>query len=262
MTTMTATPATAGAVRDAGSRPSLLRLTGVELRKLIDTRAGFWLLATIGLIAAGIVAIQLVVGGPADRTFMSFFGASVFAVALLLPVLGILLVTSEWSQRTAMTTFALVPRRERIVVAKIGAGLVAAALSVVASLLVAAVATLLVGVTVGNADWGIDGPGLLNATLFQVLNTLIGVAFGMWLLNSPLAIVLYFALPTVWAMLTGMVSWLRDWAQWLDTTVTMAPLIGPEVTAGQWARLGVSMLVWLVAPMLVGFFRIMRREIS
>ena len=121
---------------------------------------------------------------------------------------------------------------------------------------------LLVDVTGGTGDWHIEVSGLLNATLFQLLNTLIGVAFGMWLLNSPLAIVLYFALPTVWAMLGGLVSWLRDWAQWLDTTITMQPLIGSEITSGQWARLGVSMLVWLVAPMLIGYFRIMRREIS
>ena len=262
MSTETVTPTAATGARSAGRRPSLLRLTGVELRKLVDTRAGFWLLVTIGLVAAGIAAVQLLAGEEADRTFLSFFGGSVIAVALLLPVLGILLVTSEWSQRTAMTTFALVPRRERVVLAKIAAAVVAALCSVVASLVVAAVATLLVEVTGGTAVWRVEVSGLLHATLFQLLNTLIGVAFGMWLLNSPLAIVLYFLLPTVWAMLGGLVSWLRDSAQWLDTTLTMQPLLSSGLTSGEWARLGVSLLVWLVAPMLVGFVRIMRREVS
>ncbi len=40
------------------------------------------------------------------------------APRVLLPVLGIMLVTSEWGQRTAMVTFALEPRRRRVVWAK------------------------------------------------------------------------------------------------------------------------------------------------
>ena len=39
-------------------------------------------------------------------------------MGILLPVLGILLVTSEWSQRTAMVTFTLEPSRSRVIAAK------------------------------------------------------------------------------------------------------------------------------------------------
>ena len=35
--------------RDRHARAALVRLTGVELRKMADTRAGFWLLVTTGL---------------------------------------------------------------------------------------------------------------------------------------------------------------------------------------------------------------------
>ena len=44
--------------------------------------------------------------------------------SVLLPVLGIMLVTSEWGQRTAMVTFALEPRRPRVILAKLVTGLV------------------------------------------------------------------------------------------------------------------------------------------
>ena len=45
-------------------------------------------------------------------------------MSLLLPVMGILLVTSEWSQRTDMTTFALEPHRSRVIMAKLVTGVV------------------------------------------------------------------------------------------------------------------------------------------
>ena len=40
---------------------------------------------------------------------------------ILLPIIGILLVSSEWSQRTALITFTLVPKRMRVMSAKIAA---------------------------------------------------------------------------------------------------------------------------------------------
>ena len=39
-----------------------------------------------------------------------------------MPVVGILLVTSEWTQRTAMISFTLVPHRSRVLLAKLLAG--------------------------------------------------------------------------------------------------------------------------------------------
>ena len=53
--------------------------------------------------------------------------------SFLLPILAIMLVTSEWSQRTALVTFTLEPRRSRVVLAK----LVVAQLFTVLTLVVA-----------------------------------------------------------------------------------------------------------------------------
>jgi ABC-2 type transport system permease protein len=74
-----------------------------------------------------------VVAHDAARTFGSYLSLTQIPVGVLLPVLGVLLVTSEWSQRTAMTTFALVPRRFRVLTAKPLAAAVLAVLGVVAS---------------------------------------------------------------------------------------------------------------------------------
>lgn len=59
-------------------------------------------------------------------------------MGIFLPVIGIIAVTGEWSQRTALTTFTLVPRRWRIVVAKIVALALPALLAVVISIATAA----------------------------------------------------------------------------------------------------------------------------
>ncbi|WBB77246.1 ABC transporter permease [Micromonospora sp. WMMD882] len=246
----------------AGSRPSLFRLTGVELRKLVDTRAGRWLLAVIVAAAAAIVVVQLFVLPDEEQTFRVFFEPTLLPVGLLLPVLGILSATGEWSQRTALTTFALVPARHRVVLAKLAAVVLAALASVVASVVVAAAGTVVAGLTGGAGTWSVPGMLLAHAVVLQVANVLIGIGFGLLLLNTPLAIVLYFALPTVWSVLGEMIRALREPAQWLDTAVTMLPFTTPDATAGQWARLGVSLLVWLVVPLAAGLVRTLRREVS
>ncbi|MEU4712155.1 ABC transporter permease [Micromonospora purpureochromogenes] len=260
MTTTTAAPAVT--VRPAPPGPSLVRLTEVELRKLADTRAGSWLLATIGLIAAAIATVQLFVLDEAAQTFTAFFTASLLPVGLLLPVLGILSITAEWSQRTALTTFALVPRRERVVVAKLAAVVLAALASVAVSLAVATAGTLAARATGGAGSWTFDWSQLGHAAVLQVTSALMGAAFGLLLLNTPLAIVTYLLLPTVWSLLAMMIAALRGPARWLDTSVTMEPLFGPEVTAGQWGRLAVSLLVWMVAPLAAGLVRTLLREVA
>ncbi|QGN50457.1 ABC transporter permease [Micromonospora sp. WMMD558] len=240
--------------------PSLLRLTGVELRKLADTRAGLWLLVTIGLLTAALVAAQLIWAPDAEQTFVGFFTSSLLPVGLLLPVLGILSITAEWSQRTALTTFALVPRRERVIAAKLSAVVLAALASLLTSLATAAVGTAVAGATGGAGTWRIEGSLILHAAVLQVANVLMGAGFGLLLLNTPLAIVTFLLLPTLWSVLGGLIRPLREPAGWLDTARTMEPLFTPDVTAGQWARLAVSLLVWMVVPLAAGLVRTLRRE--
>lgn len=246
----------------AARRPSMVRLTVVELRKLVDTRAGRWLLITIGLVAAGIVTLQLLYAPDAEQTFANFFVPSMLPVGVLLPVLAILSVTSEWSQRTALTTFALVPRRERVIAAKLVAVVLAALAAVLTSLALAAVGTLVAAATGGAGTWRFDGMLIVHAAVFQVATTLIGAGFGLLLLHTPLAIVAYLVLPIVWSILGGLVRPLHRAGEWLDTNRTMEPLFTPELTSGQWQRLVVSLLVWLVVPLVVGLVRTMRREVT
>jgi ABC-type transport system involved in multi-copper enzyme maturation permease subunit len=241
-------------------------LTGVELRKLADTRAGYWLLITIGLVSVAIVAVMLVFTPDADQQFANFFALSQFPVGILLPILGIMLVTSEFSQRTALTTFALVPQRHRVVVAKLAAGVVAGLISALVTLGTAAAGTLIASLGGTDGLWSAVPMPLLGAAVFQVVSVLMGIAFGLLFQNTPVAIVLSLVLPIAWSILGEMITGLRTAAAWLDTGLTNAPLIEPpdagELGAGQWARLGVSVGVWVLLPLAAGLVRTVRREVS
>ncbi|MFQ1002526.1 hypothetical protein [Modestobacter sp. SSW1-42] len=242
--------------------PSLLRLTRVELRKSCDTRAGRWLLAVIALAVVAVVALVLLLGdGPTSLSH--HLAMAQLPIAVLLPVLGILLVTSEWSQRTAMTTFTLVPRRSRVLTAKVLAASALAVLGVVATSAVSVVAVLLTPLaTDAGADWSVSAAQVGQVALFQVVSVLSGVAFGMLLLSSPLAIVLYFVLPTVFTIVVSTVGALRWVADWLDLSTATAPMFDGALDAQGWLQLATSTALWLALPMVLGWLRIRRAEIS
>jgi ABC-type transport system involved in multi-copper enzyme maturation permease subunit len=241
----------------------MARLTGVELRKMTDTRAGFWLLAGVELLALGMTVIQLATAEAPEQTLMDFFAVTLYPVGIVMPLLGILLVTSEWSQRTALTTFALVPQRWRVLTAKLMAGVVLAMAVIAASLATAAAVNgVSVGVGKGDGDWTLELSAVANGLVFQLANMLIGLAFGMLLLNSPAAIVLYLLLPTVWAVLVSFIDALQTPAEWLDINQTFQPLIDNSPTREEWERFGASVFFWGVLPFLAGLLRVLRREVK
>ncbi|MYW06585.1 ABC transporter permease [Streptomyces sp. SID3343] len=242
--------------------PTLTRLTEVELRKMTDTRAGRWLLAVVALVAVALVVVTLAAAPQDERRWGDFFASSQAGVAVIFPVLGILAVTGEWSQRTALTTFALVPDRHRVLGAKLTAGAALAALGTVAGLLFATIGRAVAGATHrAEGGWSIPLPMLGSMLLAAVLGVTLGVAFGLALMNAPLAIVAYFLVPTVWGILSDTVESVRPVAGWLDPGRAMDPLYAAGITAGEWARLATAIGVWLLLPLLGGAVRLSRTEV-
>ena len=108
----------------ADTRPSFARLTGVELRKMVDTRAGFWLQVAIAALTLTVVTLFCIFAETRDQTLQEMIAVALTPALILLPIVGILLVSSEWSQRTALITFTLVPHRSRVLTTKLAAGVV------------------------------------------------------------------------------------------------------------------------------------------
>ncbi len=241
------------------TRPGLWRLTVVELRKMTDTRAGFWLLVSTALITIAVAVIAALAFESTDANLLNFLAISTVPSSVLLPVVGILLVTSEWNQRTAMITFTLVPDRGRVLLAKLLAGVLLALIAFQLCLICGLLATAVAGDD-GSATWSLSA-ALIGQALFSVAVPMIsGIAFGAVLLASAPAIVLYFVLPTVWGIL-GEIPALEGAARWLDTGRTMSPLLEESLSATEWARVGTSLALWLLVPLALGVWRVLRADV-
>ena len=116
-------------------RIPLTRIVAVELRKSFDTRSGRWLLASIGL-ASLVTTGAVIAWAPTDEFRYSQFTLAIgMPMSVILPIIAVLSVTAEWSQRSGLTTFTLVPHRGRVMLAKaLAAVLVAVGATVVAFL--------------------------------------------------------------------------------------------------------------------------------
>lgn len=261
MSTATHTP-----TLDTGgtSRVPFARLVSVELRKMWDTRAGLWLLGAIVVVTAAFMLIFFFVADSPDRTFGNFIGIAGTPQGFLLPVLGILLVTQEWGQRTAMVTFALEPSRGRVIAAKVVAALVFGAGAFLAAIATAALFTLLGGADDGFGDLGLALFGLFF--LIQLLTIIQGLAYGLLLLNSPAAIVTFFVLPIASSIVFNLVPGLRDVAQWFDLNTAQQPLFdlgsGQSLTGEEWANLASATSIWVILPFVLGLVRVMRAELK
>jgi ABC-2 type transport system permease protein len=240
-------------------RPGLGRLTLVELRKMSDTRAGFWLLASTALLTVAAAVIAGIALPDADATLVNYLAISLVPASVLLPVMGILLVTSEWSQRTAMVTFSLVPHRGRVLTAKLLAGIVLALVAFQICLLVALLATAVAGGS-GDDTWSLSAMLIVQAVISVSVPMITGIGFGAALLASAPAIVFYFVLPTAFGIL-GSLNALEGAARWLDQSRTMAKLVEESYDGTQWARLGASVALWTLLPLVIGWIRVARSDV-
>jgi ABC-2 type transport system permease protein len=204
----------------------------------------------------------LFVASPKDLTYETFVAAAGIPQSILLPVLGILLITSEWSQRTGLVTFTLEPNRWRILWAKTLAAIILGLVAVVTAFVIAAVVNV-IGMSLrdGAGTWGWGFSDYADIGLLQLLGILSGLAYGMVLLNSAAAIVLSFALPTVTSIVF---SWnkLADAAPWLDPNTAQTPLSDRNMTSTDWGHLAVNVGLWIVLPLAVGAWRVLRSEVK
>ena len=238
------------------------RLVRVELRKSLDTRAGRWFAGSIIALCLAIVLITAFAAPDAAQDFGFFLSVSGATLGYFLPILLILMVTSEWSQRTGLVTFTLEPHRPRVVVAKFLAALVLGA-----SLIVLAAAVAGLGALIAGAEWSVETGLLVNGfVVANLIGIVLGFAIAMLLMNTPAAIVTYFiytlVLPTAVAILGAFQEWFADLAPWIEFNTAQATLFeGDYVPTGEeTAQLVTSGLIWLVLPFVLGLLRLLRAE--
>jgi ABC-2 type transport system permease protein len=238
------------------------RLVRTELRKLVDTRAGRWLLIAIGALTPVVVAVMIAAVPTKDLTYNKFVDFAQTPMKILLPALGVLTMTSEWSQRTGLVTFTLEPRRSRVLRAKFAAALLLG-LGMIAILFVFAAVGNLLGQLIRNGDgsWSFGAAGFGEMTLVLLIGLVQGLAFGMALLVTPAAVLLYYVLPSVWSALFSSAS-MKKIAPWFDLNQAGGELYNQQITATGWAQLLVAVAIWVGVPLAVGVLRVRRVEIK
>ncbi|MGB0100651.1 MAG: ABC transporter permease [Nocardioides sp.] len=252
----------------SGTSPVPLgRLVKVEFRKALDTRAGFWFAVSIVGLVLAVLVIWALAAPDEGKNFADFLGIAGAVLGYFMPILIILLVTSEASQRNGLVTFTLEPRRPRIVVAKLLAGFALAIVVMVLAVAVAAFATLLSAVTGADVVWSVDANLLFNGfVLANVVGILIGFAIGTLLMNTPAAIVGYFAytliLPTAVGILSAISEGFEKVAPWIEFNTAQTPLFTGDYTPSgeEWAQIATSGFIWLVVPLVLGIWRLLRIE--
>lgn len=247
----------------------LYRLVDVELRKLIDTRAGLWLLVLIGafIVGAGALMGLMAVGFEEIFPWSMLLTGTAWLPGIFLSILGILTVTSEWGQRTSLVTFALEPRRLRVVFAKLCAGLLATLILVLFTIVFTAGINQLQATILGQeAVWDIQRAGIVAFGVSQMAFFVLGFSFGMLIPNTPAAIVMYFffrfLVPSMFDVGTLIWEWVGPVVEWIDFQNALQVFLADMSSRDNLWHLMSSAGLWVVLPLVLGSLLLVRREIK
>jgi hypothetical protein len=243
------------------------RVVSVELRKMFDTRAGFWLMASIVIAAVGATTAVILFAPDDELTYNSFAAAIGFPMTVILPIIAILAITGEWSQRTGLTTFTLVPNRRRVLLAKTISSVVVGIAAMLVALVVGVVGNV-AGTAINGSDlvWDLSAAQFGTIVIGSLLCLLTGTMLGMVLRNSPAALVTYFVLtlvlPTLFGILAASQPDFVDVRPWVDAELARSFLFEGPPQGEQWAQVAATAGLWLVLPTLLGLRAVLRSEVK
>jgi ABC-2 type transport system permease protein len=267
MTTLTTASGTPASIRSPHRGIPLSRITTTELRKMFNTRSGFWLLASTGILAVLATAAVILFASPDQLTYSTFTSAINIPMTVVLPVIAILSVTGEWSQRSGLTTFTLVPHRGQVIAAKAIACVGVAVVTIPLTFGVGALGNL-VGTAIARVDpvWDLTVLNLATIVLANVLSLLFGFMLGVLIRNSVGALVAYFVyqflLPTLSLILAASQPWFRNLQPWVDFDYAQSALFNGALTTQQWAHLAFTGTIWLIIPMTIGLTLVKKAEVK
>jgi ABC-2 type transport system permease protein len=265
-TTVDQAPATTGR-RTELKQILLSRVVRVELRKMFDTRSGFWLIASI--VITGLIATIATVAFAADKdlTYYNFAKAIGFPITVILPMVALLSITSEWSQRSGLTTFTYVPSRRRVIGAKTLSAVIVAVASMVFAFAAGAVGNVAGSSIAGTSTvWDLSVGHAITIVLGNLVSLSIGTMLGMLLRSSAGGLVMYFVLvllvPNLTSLLATSQGWFKDLQPWVDLPFAQTALFEGMKTGSDWAHIATSFALWILVPGYFGLRRVMRSEVK
>lgn len=255
-------------------RQSVSNTISAEWMKFTTVRSTLWVLATTAVIVVGFSALAATAVTAAfdsgagqfqqafDATATSLAGISLAQIAL--GVLGVLVVTTEYSTGMIASTFAATPKRLRNFLAKV----VVFAPLVLGFSVVISFAAFFLGQAIFSArdlDAGLGDPGVLRAVvgaaLYLTLVGVMGITIGM-LLRSTAASVTILAITFFVLPILGLV--LPRWQEVLKFLPSNAgsAMASVEPTPGLLSPgAGAAVLgLWVVALFVVAGIRVVRSD--
>jgi ABC-2 type transport system permease protein len=234
------------------------RLTFAELRKVRTTNL-WWILALCGLVALALAMLLNGVQGyfeinsirnPTDGSSpfpveggltgaqeaaaARFFTSGSYFGQLIVLLLGALLVTNEFAHQTATSTFLTTPRRSKVVLAKLtaGVGVAAAAwlVTTVLSLIAGSIFFSAIGEPNSLGAWSVLRSILMNL-LAYALWAVVGVGFGALLKNQIAAVIVTTAGYVIGTQLVQLVFFLLYMFVVKDTWVLQLMVLAPSVAS-------------------------------
>lgn len=236
--------------------PVVPRLVAVELRKIATTRGSRVFLVIVALLGGISSALIAATAGSPTVEVASVLVPLGLLFALALPILGILIMTTDWQTRDVMGMFLVQPRRGRTFVAKVVAALVAAVVLLAAAMGVALGIAAAAGLATGRVlSWGGVAEGLSILSTGSLVGTALGVALGAAIQNATGAIVLSFLQVLVLDPVAGFLP--QGTGAYLQSSSISAYLL----EGGALAPALTGLVLWLLAPGAIGVWRHLRREV-
>jgi ABC-2 type transport system permease protein len=186
---------------------------------------------------------------------------------VILPMVALLAITGEWSQRSGLTTFTYVPSRRRVVGAKTLSSVIVAVASMLFAFAIGAVGNVAGSAIAGTSTvWDLSAGHALTILLGNLISMSIGTMIGMLLRSSAGGLVVYFVLVLLVPNLSGLLAtsqgWYQDAQPWVDLPFAQTSLFEGMHTGAQWAHVATSTILWIVVPGFFGLRRVMRSEVK
>jgi hypothetical protein len=234
---------------------------------MFDTRSGFWLMWSIVILSAIATGAVILFASDSEIRYDNFAAAVGVPMTIVLPIMAALSVTSEWSQRTGLTTFTMVPDRGRVVLAKLLDTVIVGVVSIFVALAVGAVGNVVGSALAGvSTTWDMSVTDVLYILGGDVLGMLVGFTLGVLFRNSAGAIVGYFVYAMVLPTLSGLLASAQDWylhaQRWVDFQFNQTSLYDGGFGAKEWSQLAVTGTAWLLVPLVFGLWRVLRSEVK
>ena len=259
-------------------RPGIVGVARSEWTKIRSLRSTFWTFAVTAVLTVGLGSL-FALGRTSARSgrdaITANFNAAgfpfngLFLSQLAIGVLGVLIITTEYSSGMIRTTFTAVPQRALVLAVKaVIFGSVTLVVSVVTTFLTFFASQAILNR--GTVKYGVtlSSPQALRivigAALYMTVCALLGVALGALLRSTAAAITglagLLFILPIMMNFLP--VSWHRDAiAQWLPSNAGMQIVekVTQPLQFSPWAGLAVF-AGWVAVAFVAGLVLLHRRD--